>query len=212
MDRLFTTTLGPTKLRLAALGLAATLACATFPGLAQPATPAGSGVPSVMATDLAARHPDIRWPDGFDPARAALFAHNALMVEASCAKVWTHIVDAARWPDWYPNARDVALPPGAARLGPAGVFRWTTFGFAIESRIDQHEDARRLAWYGGAPGAAPAFYHVWHLEPNGPDCRVITEEVGIGPAATHLREANAPLLHRGHDLWLATLKWVAETQ
>ena len=43
----------------------------------------------------------------------------------------------------------------------------------------------------------------------GDACLVVTDEVGKGKDAAHLRETDESLMHRGHDLWLATLKWVA---
>jgi hypothetical protein len=38
----------------------------------------------MMTTDLAGRSPDIHRPDGFDPATAGIFAHNELLINASC--------------------------------------------------------------------------------------------------------------------------------
>jgi hypothetical protein len=32
----------------------------------------------------------------------------------------------------------------------------------------------------------------------------------MGEKAAHLRETDQSLMHRGHDLWLATLKWMSE--
>jgi hypothetical protein len=40
----------------------------------------------------------------------------------------------------------------------------------------------------------------------------VTDEVGNGPDAASLRKNDEGLLHRGHDLWLATLRWVAENK
>jgi len=37
----------------------------------------------------------------------------------------------------------------------------------------------------------------------------VTDEVGMGSSAAHLRESDESLMHRGHDLWLAALKWIA---
>jgi hypothetical protein len=48
------------------------------------------------------------------------------------------------------------------------------------------------------------------LTPIGDTCRVITCEVGMGKDAAHLRETDESLMHRGHDLWLAALKWMSE--
>ena len=44
-----------------------------------------------MKDDLAKRSRDIRWPSGFDPAKADLFAHDELVIRAPCERVWQHI-------------------------------------------------------------------------------------------------------------------------
>lgn len=164
-----------------------------------------------MALDLAARSTAIHWPAAFDPQRAELFAHNELILDAACETVWRYIVDAAGWPDWYPNARGVQLLDGAPELAQGVRWRWTTFGFAIESRVHEFVTNERLGWFGRAPGQAPAFYHAWLLLPfKQTRCRVVMEEVGIGPDAAAFRAADEARMHRGHALWLATLKWVSE--
>jgi hypothetical protein len=40
----------------------------------------------------------------------------------------------------------------------------------------------------------------------------VTDEVGKGESAVHFREVDEGAMHRGHDLWLATLKWVSESK
>jgi len=69
---------------------------------------------------------------------------------------------------------------------------------------------QRLGWYGYVPGAKPSFYHSWYLEPRGAMCHVVMDEAGVGKDAAGLRKSDETLMRRGHDLWLATLKWVAE--
>ncbi|HEY2534898.1 MAG TPA: SRPBCC family protein [Xanthobacteraceae bacterium] len=165
---------------------------------------------ATMKMDLAERSLDIHWPANFSPTAADLFAHNELLIEAPCETVWKQIVDAGNWPQWYPNSKDVVMLDGAKELGPDTRWRWTTFGLAIESRVHEYQPYSRLGWYGYAPGAAPAFSHTWFLRPHSGGCLVLTEEVGIGKDAAHLRETNEGLMHRGHDLWLAGLKWVSE--
>ena len=66
-------------------------------------------------------------------------------------------------------------------------------------------------WYGYAPGARAELLSA-HLvpHPGGHVCLVVTDEVGKGRDAAHLRDTDESLMHRGHDLWLATLKWVSE--
>ena len=165
-----------------------------------------------MQNDLAHRSPDIHWPAGFEPAKADLFAHNELLVNASCERVWSHIVDANKWPSWYPNSKDVQIQGGDTVLRDGTVFRWTTFGLSIESKVHEYEPNRRLGWYGYAPGTQPSFYHSWYLEPQGTRCRVVMDEAGIGKDAAGLRRSDETLMHRGHDLWLASLKWIAEAK
>ena len=163
-----------------------------------------------MKDDLANRSPDIHWPEGFDPAAADLFSHNELVINAPCECVWQQIIDATKWPEWYPNSKDVRIIGGGAALAQDTVFRWTTFGLALESKINEFVPYQRIGWYGYAPGATPNFYHAWFLTQTGDTCRVVTDEVGMGKDAAHLRETDESLMHRGHDLWLATLKWMSE--
>jgi hypothetical protein len=164
-----------------------------------------------MKNDLVNRSRDIHWPDGFDPSSADLFSHNELLIDASCERAWDNIIDATKWPQWYPNSKDVRIIDGAM-LAEGTVFRWETFGLPIESKINEFAPYTRIGWYGYAPGKAPAFYHTWFLTQTGDACLVVTDEAGIGKDAAHLRETDGSLMHRGHDLWLATLKWVAESR
>jgi hypothetical protein len=48
--------------------------------------------------DGAQRNPDIHWPEGQHPEDADLYAHNEIMVNASCETVFANIVDAQSWP------------------------------------------------------------------------------------------------------------------
>jgi len=79
------------------------------------------------------------------------------------------------------------------------VFRWTTFGLAIESRVHEYVPNRRLGWHGYAPGTQPSFYHSWYREPRGAMCHVVMDEVGIGKDAAGLRQSDEALMHRGND-------------
>src|SRR3984957_2485051 len=91
-----------------------------------------------MQDDLAHRSPDIHWPADFEPQKADLFAHNDLIINASCERVWTHIIEASRWAIWYPNSKDVEVQGGDPVLRDGTVFRWTTFGLAIESKVHEY--------------------------------------------------------------------------
>ena len=139
-----------------------------------------------------------------------MFTHNELLILASCETVWNHIVDVERWPHWYPNSKDVLLLNDAKTLGPNVRRLWTTFGLSIESHANEYVRCSRLSWYGYQPGAEPTFYHTWLLLPQADGCLVVMEEAGIGKAMAQFREADEGRMHRGHDLWLASLKLVSE--
>jgi hypothetical protein len=171
-------------------------------------------IAGTMKSDLKHRAHEIHWPKGFEPETADLFSHNELTLQASCKDVWGHIVDASKWPAWYPNSKGVSIVGDSPTLGEGSVFHWTTFGLPLESKVNEFVPYSRIGWYGYAPGTAPSaehsFYHTWYLVPAGKACRVVMDEVGKGPDAAHLRQTDESLMHRGHDLWLATLKWVSE--
>ena len=193
------------------LAAGAALLALTAIGPAPAATPSTQRKTTMtMQEDLAHRASAIHWPEGYSPDTADLFSHNALHMNASCERVWSHIVAATKWPEWYPNSKDVRLTDGGAELKAGSVFRWSTFGLPLESRVNEFVPYSRIGWYGYAPGEAPSFYHTWYLTPEGNGCLVVTDEVGKGASAAHLRRTDESLMHRGHDLWLATLKWMAE--
>jgi uncharacterized protein YndB with AHSA1/START domain len=179
------------------------------PQVDTPQTPRSSIM--TMKNDLANRSLDIHWPEGFSPEKADLFSHNELVIHAPCERVWKHIVDATKWPEWYPNSKDVRFVDAGTVLQQGSLFRWTTFSIALESKVNEFVPYSRIGWFGYAPGTAPTFYHTWYLTPAGKDaCTVVTDEVGKGADAAHLRQTDEGLMHRGHDLWLATLRWMAE--
>ena len=185
---------------------------ATSPAFSQTAAHQPSGA-MTMDDDLANRSPNIHWPAGFDPRQADLFSHNELFINATCERVWQRIIEAPKWPGWYPNAKDVRIASdGGSVLKEGSAFRWSTFGLTIESRVNEFVPFSRIGWFGYAPGTQPTFYHTWYLEPRGKGCQVATDEVGNGPDAANLRKHDEGLMHRGHDLWLATLRWVAESK
>jgi len=117
------------------------------------------------------------------------------------------------WPEWYPNSTDVRIVNDSSSVLRDGtVFRWTTFGLPLEGKIREFVPFSRIGWYGCAPGSGPTFYHTWYLSRRGNGCLVVTDEVGNGRDAANLRQSDEGLMHRGHDLWLATLRWVAESK
>ena len=150
----------------------------------------------------------MKWPVGFEPNQSAVFAHNEIAIATPPERVWRWLIRAARWPDWYSNSAHVtflsAEPPDLA----AGVqFRWKTFGATITSRVLVFEPPHELGW--DARGVLTA-YHGWLIEPEGAGCRVITEETQKGIVPTLAWWYLRPMLERGHQNWLESLKQKAE--
>ncbi|HEX4219493.1 MAG TPA: hypothetical protein VHZ02_14035 [Acidimicrobiales bacterium] len=159
--------------------------------------------------DLIERSVHVHWPDGFDPEHADLFAHNAIVIDAPVESIWATLIAAAEWPRWYSNAGDVVVNDPSGRLGEDVTFNWTTFGLAIASRVGQFVPCSRLAWYGD--GDQLRAYHSWLLIPrSGNSTYVVMEEIGMGQGAQHLAQTNPGHMHRGHDLWNISLKFVCE--
>jgi len=67
---------------------------AIAPGRAQTARPKPTNEALTFNSDGAQRSKGIHWPEGFHTEQADLFAHNEIVVHASCEKVFANIVDA----------------------------------------------------------------------------------------------------------------------
>ena len=161
--------------------------------------------------DGAQRSRDIHWPDGSHPEQADLFAHNEIVVHASCEKVFANIADAQAWPSWYPNSHTVQLlnsPDGKLHEGTR--FSWDTFGVHIESRVHEFVPNSRIGWFGNGTGMNA--YHTFLLLKTDEGCHIVTEEVVKGPGAVEFRKKQPNAMHEGHDLWLSTLKQRSENQ
>ena len=163
------------------------------------------------SVDLAQRDPAIHWPHAFDPRTAAMFAHNELFVQADCHRVWVRMLDVTEWPNWFVLVKDVTIDGSESRVKAGTLIRLKIFGYPITSRIDEFVPDARLSWFPqGMKESAPKHYHTWHFVPEGKGCRVTTEETGIGPDDVKAPEAGSRMVHRAHDLWLASLRWTSE--
>ena len=150
----------------------------------------------------------MKWPPGFEPDKSSVYARNEIAVAAPPERVWRWLIRAANWPLWYSNSSNVSFISGdGLDLAPGMQFRWKTFGATITSRVIVFDPPRELGW--DARGVLDA-YHGWEIVPEGDGCRVITEECqnGLVPklAWWYLR----PMLLRGHQNWIESLKARAE--
>ena len=172
------------------------------------ATPTNS---ASILNDLYHRDTSIHWPGGFDPRTAPVFAHNDLLIQAKCHRVWTCLLDVQDWPDWFVLTKDVTIDGSNKTVKHGTLIRLKIFGNPITSRIDEYVPDSRLSWFPkGLDETTPLHYHTWHLVPEANGCRVTTEETGVGPNDVKTPEAVSRLVHRAHDLWLASLRWTSE--
>lgn len=65
--------------------------------------------PNQISEDLAHRDKSIHWPEAFDPRTASVFAHNELLIQADCHRVWSRLLDVTDWPNWFVLTKDVAI-------------------------------------------------------------------------------------------------------
>jgi uncharacterized protein YndB with AHSA1/START domain len=161
-----------------------------------------------LQDDMTRRSVEIHWPEGDTPADADLFAHNEIIIDAPPEKVWEHLVAAAAWPQWYSNSADVVVNDPSELLGPDVSFDWSTFGLQISSTVAEFVPPFRLGWYGTGEGLHA--YHTWLLVPHERSTYVVMEEIGRGDGAKQLARTNPGHMHRGHDLWNISLKFLCE--
>jgi len=164
---------------------------------------------SIIA-DLQRRSAHIHWPEGIVPEHADLFAHNDIVIAAPAGKIWEHLLRPTAWPDWYSNASDVTVNTPSGLLGAGVTFDWITFGAHIHSTVHEFEPTARIGWYGETDQWLA--YHTWLLEPRDEGTTyVVMEETGTGLNPKKLAGSNPGHMHRGHDLWNISLKFLCES-
>jgi hypothetical protein len=184
-------------------------ATAVTAGVVMTALPTQAQTSQSDNPDWPLRSSEIHWPAGHRPANADLFAHNELLIHAPCTKVWQHLVEAPSWPEWYPNSHNVRLLNSSdGELHQDTRFSWETFGVQIESRVHEFVPSSRLGWFGDGTGMNA--YHTFLLLEVPEGCHVVTEEVVTGPGAVEFRKKDPSSMHRGHDLWIASLQKISE--
>jgi Polyketide cyclase / dehydrase and lipid transport len=220
------------KLLLAACGLFAAVAAAQtkavteLPGI----TVTGNATPpgDIVNRDRDQRSPDIHWPTTLSLKWSEMFAHNQIEINAPCATVWNHLVQAQLWPQWCSFAGKVKINGGSPILQKNTKFSWrgldlpqdniAVFQHSPEplvSKVIEYVPERRIGWYSfGTPTEHDplcATYHTWLLTPIGAKkCLVTFEEVATGRAARYARGVYPEVVHLSHQRWLQELKKVSE--
>ena len=146
----------------------------------------------------------IRWPDGYEPEGAPIYAVNKLEIDAPRERVWAWLERPDLWPSFYSNCwrvRHMDGPWPEVRLGSR--FRWITFGTLVTSQIVEFDPPERLSWDARELGAKGL--HGWVLEKRRGGCYVVTEETQRGWSVGLARLALQPLMVRYHQKWLEGL-------
>ena len=158
------------------------------------------------AKDLTAANPQIHWPVGFEPKNADAFVHNEMWIQAPARVIWSNLINAGGWPGWYSNSLDVQVESSDKRtLQDNTAFTWKTFGFPIQSTINEFVP---LGWFGNGTGIKA--YHTWLIVENEGGCQVITEESQVGPSAIKFNIEQPTAMHDAHNWWLTALKYRSE--
>ncbi len=151
----------------------------------------------------------IIWPVRSEPSNSPVFVHNEIDVEASPEKVWFWLTNLTSWPDWYFNSSNIQiLNQQSDRLLAGTKFKWKTFGFKVESEIQEYVPNTRLAWDAKAMGIFA--YHAWLIIPTATGCKVITEETQHGLICRLGKIFMPNKMFRYHTIWLEKLKEKAE--
>jgi len=154
----------------------------------------------------------IHWPQGYIPGFSDNFASNEMIITGvSVAALWDKLIDTAAWPGYYSNASDIQFHDGSGPYLTDGArFRFTTFGFVVESEVNEFVapetgGAARIAWHGwcGEGDSRLDVHHAWLIEalPGG-RVRLLTQETQNGKPAVELANARPNPMINGHQQWL----------
>lgn len=116
---------------------------------------------------------EIIWPEKYRADNTAVHVGNELQVAAAPEVIWSWLVRASYWPEWYPTVKGVAID-GGGELTSGCSFSWRIFGVTLSSKVEEFVPFERLAWSAQFEGVDA--YHAWLIEKNEPGCRALTEE------------------------------------
>ncbi len=150
----------------------------------------------------------IRWPVGYAPGESPVHVENHIDIAAPKSVIWSHLIRAADWPDWYANASAVEVASGGRDLSDGERFRWRTFGVGLDTQVREWVADERIAWLATATGIRA--YHAWLIVPTAGGCTVITEETQHGLVARAGKLLFPSRMYNWHQKWLEGLKTRSE--
>lgn len=153
----------------------------------------------------------IDWPSNYEPKQSTFFVHNEIQIAASPEVVWSILIQAETWPEWYVGAKDVKVRNSTdGILNESSVFTWNTMGLDFVSTIREFKPPYRLSWESNKWSIRG--YHAWLIIPNEHGCRLITDESQFGFLAVLQGIFQPNKLRLLHDVWLEQIKKKAEAQ
>jgi hypothetical protein len=151
----------------------------------------------------------INWPEAYEPSEARFFVHNDIEISATPEKVWSVLIQAEAWPEWYVGAEDVQIQNSPDnQLVDEAVFTWNTMGLDFESTIREFVPNSRLSWESVRKNIQG--YHGWLIIPTPNGCRLITEESQQGWLTLLEKTFQPKKLEKLHEQWLLAIKAQAE--
>ncbi len=161
--------------------------------------------------DLMHRDSEIHWPPGFDPVLAAQFSHNELLIHAPCAHVFERMAKVAEWPNWFILVKQVRVAGSSQNPAVGRTLSLSIFDTPITAKITEWVPGERIGWLPETlTPSETSHYHIWHFVSASEGCKVVTEEVGVGPSDKKMGPEGSFYMHRAHDLWLASLRYTSE--
>ncbi len=146
----------------------------------------------------------IKWPEGLGPENCRILSHNEIWTPLSAQVLWAKLIRAQKWPEWYPNSRDVQMKDGSSELKMGSEFTWTTFGLEVRSKVLIYEPFENLGWNAHEILGWHGF-HGWRFLPQDSGTLVITQEIQTGPGDFLLASLVKKTLEKGHQVWLEQL-------
>ena len=152
---------------------------------------------------------EIYWPEDYKPEESKFFVHNEIDINASPETVWSVLIQADEWEDYYEGASDLKLLNNSdGKLSNNSVFTWKTMGLDFTSTIKEFEPPYRLSWESDKKSIRG--YHAWLIIPTEDGCKLITSEAQHGFMTFPQKVFVPNKLERLHDEWLAQIKVKSE--
>ncbi|QCB43302.1 SRPBCC domain-containing protein [Sphingomonas sp. PAMC26645] len=157
----------------------------------------------------------VKWPERYGPDKSAIYALNDIDVNAPPEVVWSLLVDAENWSDYFPHEDKVKILTGEPELALGTRYTRVTVGYPMSLEVTEYVPGRRISWATTVDGdeTGSSAYHGWVITPTETGCHVLSEETQQGPFFLELLgEKNPGGLYKYHQDWVEKLALKAEAE